>query len=135
MTLRRRRPGLVYPTWEDWHYVGDGTTGLGTTFGTDWTNVGSPWPALAFRHREAGVVDLVGVVQAGAVTTGEVFTLPASYRPTEQTFMPFIRLRSASNSGQLLSISDTGQVVAVNSGVSGDVNYISGNFFIDTAAP
>ena len=23
MTLRRRRPGLVYPVREDWHYVGE----------------------------------------------------------------------------------------------------------------
>lgn len=132
MTLRKRRPGLVYPTWEDWHYVGATDE---PAFGTDWSNVGSPWPALAFRHREAGVVDIIGVVEAGAVTTGEVFTLPSAYRPNEETFMPMIRERSSVKSGQLLTINDTGQVVAVDSGISGDFNFISGSFFIDTAAP
>ncbi len=133
MSLRRRRPGLVYPTWEDWIYVGSG--GSAPAFGTDWTNGGSPWPALAFRHREAGVVDIIGVVSAGAGSSAAaLFTLPTGYRPVDQAFMPFIRNRSSVKSGQLLIVNDTGAVVPADS-TSGDFVYISGSFFLDTAAP
>ena len=133
MTLRKRRPGLVYPTWEDWIYVGSG--GSAPAFGTDWTNVGTPWPALAFRQREAGVVDIIGTVTAGVTAASALFTLPVEYRPNEQTFMPFIRQRSAVKSGQLLVVSASGDVAPQDSITSGDIDYIAGSFFIDTAAP
>ena len=132
MTLRRRRPGLVYPTWEDWHYVGEAGE---PAFGTDWTNVGTPWPAMAFRHREAGVVDLIGTVEAGATAAGTLFTLPVGYRPNEQAYMPMILQRSAVKSGQLLVINDNGAVEPTDSSTTGDTVYIAGCFFIDTAAP
>ena len=131
MTLRKRRPGLVYPTWEDWHYVGATDE---PTFGTDWTNVGTPWPAMAFRQREAGVVDIIGTLNVGASASGPVFELPIGYRPSEQAFMPYIRQRSGTKSGQLLVVNDAGEV-RPNDVVSGDYAYIAGSFFIDTAAP
>jgi hypothetical protein len=133
MALRKRRPGLVYPTWADWIYVGSG--GSAPAFGTDWTNVGTPWPALAFRHREAGAVDIIGTVEAGVSASGTLFTLPVGYRPNEQAVMPIIRQRSSTQSGQLLIISDSGGVEAADSGEPSDIVYIAGSFFLDTAAP
>jgi hypothetical protein len=86
MALRKRRPGLVYPTWEDWHYVGE----VGEpAFGTSWANAAGN-NNLAFRIREAGVVDIQGYVQNTAAptapTSDSLFTLPAGYRPAAETF-------------------------------------------------
>lgn len=82
MTLRRRRPGLVYPVNEDWHYVGD--TGE-PAFGTDWDNYLSD-QNLAFRVRETGIVDIEGFIENTAspsvASTSVVFTLPVGYRPS-----------------------------------------------------
>lgn len=116
-----------------WHYVGSG--GTEPAFGTDWDNVGTPWPAMAYRVREAGVVDLVGTVEAVALTSAVIFTLPAGYRPNEQAFMPMIRQRSGTKSGQLLVVNTGGDVLPSDSGASGDVIYVSGSFFIENAAP
>jgi hypothetical protein len=74
--LRKRRPGLVYPIREDWHYVGEAGE---PAFENSWTN-SSGEMALAFRIREAGIVDIHGVVQGGAAPT--IFTLPVGYRPS-----------------------------------------------------
>lgn len=117
---------------EGWHYVGESGE---PAFGTDWSNVGSPWPALAFRMRQPGIVDLVGAVTAGASATNALFTLPEGYRPNEQAFMPHIRQRSGTKSGQLTVVNDSGNVEITDSDDSGDYNYIAGSFFIDTAAP
>lgn len=77
MALRKRRPGLVYPTYEDWHYVGSG--GGEPAFLNSWANV-STLPKLAFRMRETGVVDIQGTIAGG--TSFIVFTLPATARPS-----------------------------------------------------
>lgn len=131
MTLRRRRPGLVYPTWEDWHYVGEAGE---PAFGTDWTNVGTPWPAMAYRLREAGVVDIVGTVAAGATPAAIVFTLPAEYQPNEQAFMPFVIQLAGVKSGGLLVVNNTGDVIPQDFAPTAYA-YIYGSFFLDTAAP
>jgi hypothetical protein len=82
MSLRKRRPGLVYPTNEDWRYVGD--TGE-PAFGTDWGNSLSD-QNLAFRIRETGIVDIQGSIENTASpsvpSTSVVFTLPVGYRPS-----------------------------------------------------
>lgn len=77
MAFTKRRPGLVYPVTEDWHYVGSG--GSAPAFNSTWANV-SFAPKLAFRKRETGVLDIQGTVSGGTSTT--VFTLPAGYRPS-----------------------------------------------------
>ena len=86
MSLRRRRPGLVYPVNEDWHYVGEAGE---PAFGTSWSNAAAD-NNLAFRIREAGVVDIQGYVENTAAptapTSGSLFTLPAGYRPSAKTF-------------------------------------------------
>jgi hypothetical protein len=83
MALRKRRPGLVYPVGEDWHYVGD--TGE-PAFNAAWTNNQSDYN-LAFRLRETGVVDVQGIIAAVADPPGSatIFTLPTGYRPSGNT--------------------------------------------------
>ena len=80
MTLRRRRPGLVYPVNEDWHYVGEAGE---PAFGTGWENNQSDYN-LAFRVREAGIVDIQGFIRVTSppASTVDVFTLPVGYRPS-----------------------------------------------------
>jgi len=82
MTLRKRRPGLVYPVNEDWIYVGSG--GSAPAFQNSWTT-DSGSMALAFRIREAGVVDVHGVANGTSASGVTIFTLPAGYRPSTST--------------------------------------------------
>ena len=97
MTLRKRRPGLTYPTSEDWHYVGDATTGLGTTFMTDWANYGAN-QNLAFRKREAGILELQGFVEntrAPLVPRAkEFFLLPLAWRPSVDTHVGTVTIQT-----------------------------------------
>lgn len=79
MGFRRRWPGVSYGRGEDWHYVGEAGE---PAFENSWANV-STAPKLAFRLREAGVVDIQGTIEDGTSTT--VFTLPEGYRPSAVT--------------------------------------------------
>ena len=81
MALRKRRPGLVYPTWEDWHYVGD--TGE-PAFQNSWGNSGAT-QQLGFRIRETGIVDIQGDI-SGGTALAVIFTLPVGYRPSANAF-------------------------------------------------
>lgn len=72
---------------EDWHYVGDATTGLGTTFGTHWTNVATS-QRLAFRIRESGIIDIQGQIRNTSDPTEVIFTLPVGYRPVTGSAIP-----------------------------------------------
>ena len=47
--------------------------------------------------------------------------------------MPFVRQRSAVKSGQLLTVDNAGDVYPSDAYTSGDINYISGSFFLDSA--
>lgn len=122
MALRKRRPGLVYPVTEDWHYVGDGTTGLGTTFGAGWSNF-SGSIALGFRIRETGVVDIHGTLN---VAVPSIFTLPVGYRPSTETNLVAVMSNDTAARVQV----DTGGVVDAFY-ASGSVIYICGQFFLD----
>ena len=132
MALKKRRPGLVYPVWEDWHYVGETDE---PAFGTNWSNAAaSSYPKMAFRLRETGIVDLVGCVTKSATGSSYVFTLPAGYRPLDAVgMMPYIRSRSSINSGQLLVVNVSGEVIPLDGVTPGDIDYISGSFFLDSA--
>lgn len=66
---------------EGWHYVGD--TGE-PAFGTGWQNNGVH-QNLAYRIRETGVVDIVGVVTTNG-SGSLVFTLPAGYAPNTTAY-------------------------------------------------
>lgn len=72
---------------EDWHYVGDTDE---PAFGVGWDNAESAWFNLAFRIREAGVVDILGVVENTTDPTYSVFTLPSGYIPTNLVYAPCI---------------------------------------------
>lgn len=62
---------------DGWHYVGEAGE---PAFESSWANNGGA-NLLAFRIREAGVVDVQGIITGG--TRGStIFTLPAGYRPT-----------------------------------------------------
>lgn len=76
-------PGLTaLLTGEDWHYVGEAGE---PAFEAPWGNAAGN-PKLAFRIREAGVVDLHGVVTGGS-SGDPIFTLPVGYRPSNRTFI------------------------------------------------
>ena len=117
---------------ESWHYVGDGTTGLGTTFATGWSNAASPEPALAFRLREAGIVDVVGVLVSSGGAGSSIFTLPSDYRPNNRVPLVVMGSTSTTNYAEVLQINTDGtvQIPTVRESV-----YISGSFFLNTAAP
>jgi hypothetical protein len=102
MTLRKRRPGLVYPVNEDWHYVGETSE---PAFGTDWANAAAD-RNLAFRKREAGAVDVQGFVEntnaPSAPGTETVFVLPVGYRPTARA--TYITAGLTATAGQLVPV-------------------------------
>ncbi len=88
MALRKRRPGLVYPVYEDWHYVGD--TGEPDWYdpggGDAWENANATVYNLGFRIRETGILDIQGSIVATSdpPDSSFVFTLPAGYRPASR---------------------------------------------------
>lgn len=103
-----RLPGLQDP----WHYVGDATTGLGTSFGTGWANRGAPWANLAFRKIASSRIEIVGGITVGTAGT-TVFTLPTGYRPISQQSINYFVV--AGNTGNitnepLLNVASTGVV-------------------------
>lgn len=131
---------------EDWHYVGDGTTGLGTTFAAGWTNA-SAGNNLAFRIREAGVIDVQGYVEVNDVLmSDEIFALPAEYRPAGDTYMGSATVESSAGStdGYLTApvfVTSAGSVQILNvsvdplyGGTAGaQYAWIFGQFFLDPA--
>lgn len=111
---------------EEWHYVGK----VGEpAFQNSWTNVGPGLPQLAFRIREAGVVDIQGTVDNGASGT-TIFTLPAGYRPSAVSYAP---LASLDGSAKNLLIGSSGAVQAYF-GTVGDAMYINVQVFLDPPA-
>lgn len=108
MALKKRRPGLVYPVWEDWHYVGSG--GSEPAFSNSWANVtGSP--KLAFRIRETGIVDIQGTIDSG--TDLNVFTLPVDYRPSSFTAVTISAYIAANGRISCLATIATNGIVSV----------------------
>ena len=136
MALRKRRPGLVYPTWEDWHYVGDTDE---PAFGDDWENTGTPYPALAFRLVEAGKVEMIGSIHKVDTTGDPVFTFPTGYWPNEYALFP-VYIHDVGTPEFMIGlavITDAGEVVFAGPGIPVDDGYVylSGSFNLLTAAP
>lgn len=113
---------------EDWHYVGEAGE---PAFATGWANIGSPEPALGFRLREAGVVDLAGAITSGVGAASALFTLPEGYRPSSRAYV-VIAVSDPAFSGTVLQIETDGDVLTLD--VHQEI-YISGSFFLNTAAP
>ena len=122
MTLRKRRPGLVYPTRDDWHYVGETDE---PAFEESWVNEGAG-QAMAFRIRESGIVDIHGAVTGGG-TGSTVFTLPAGYRPATESTIPAVM---SNNASCRVVIAPEGWVMPTFS--SGATVYMSLQMFLDT---
>ena len=131
MALKRRRPGLVYPTWEDWHYVGATDE---PAFQNSWGNLGGSYPSMAFRAREAGVVDLIGVLSRSGSSTSIITTLPVGYRPSELAIL-VCKAQPASGVEEtgVLGIQADGDIQLYSS--AAQYIYFSGSFFLNTAAP
>ena len=116
---------------ESWHYVGSG--GGEPAFGTDWANAAGD-RNLAFRIREAGVVDIQGYIEntdAPNTPGSALFTLPTGYHPTSDTFQGFaiIETDSFSTDGYIaapVNVSTTG-VVSV-SGIDSDPFGVAGPY-------
>lgn len=93
---------------EGWHYVGEAGE---PAFENSWANVGtSGIPKLAFRIREAGIVDIQGTVTGGS-STNRIFTLPEGYRPAYQSYVPIVGY--ATPVAAYLFITTAGYVVPV----------------------
>jgi len=129
MALRKRRPGLVYPTWEEWHYVGATDE---PAFENSWSNIGT-YSAMAFRLRETGIVDLVGAVEHSGDTTLTIATLPVGYRPTDVTFLTGRSESTVSSGACVLGIETNGEVRLYST--ASQYVWFAGSYFLDAAAP
>lgn len=118
---------------EDWHYVGDTDE---PAFLNGWVNFGGAnAAALAFRIREAGVVDIQGVIKDGTNVT--VFTLPEGYRPTTIVQVPItVRAPSTTNtSAGIMAVDTSGDVrVFYNNGSFPGTVFVYGQVFLSPPA-
>ena len=127
MALKKRRPGLVYPIYEDWHYVGETDE---PAFQNSWDNLGGAIKC-AFRIRETGILDIQGKINGGA-TPSVAFTLPEGYRPSNQTWFTAIGLSvvGATDTPVLIAVSSAGEVLISNVDVSCDTIWMAGQIFL-----
>lgn len=92
---------------EEWHVVGDGTTGLGTTFQNSWANNGTAgWPTMRFTKDRFGFVWLWGRL-SNAGSTGTPFTLPTGYRPPSTWPMIVRNINGSTSTGVNLNTNGT----------------------------
>ena len=115
---------------ESWHYVGEAGE---PAFNSTWANI-STLPKLAFRRREAGVVDLQGTVTPGAsaVTGTAIFTLPEGYRPSVKSYIPIVAHTIApANEGCYLIVGADG-VVTPNYTLTTPQLFIYAQIFLTT---
>jgi len=94
---------------EDWHYVGEAGE---PAFQNSWAN-DSTFPKMAFRLREAGIVDIQGVPIGGSSGT-TIFTLPSGYRPTSPVY--YQAYGGTAAGGALIQVGSDGTVAATYSG-------------------
>lgn len=121
--------GLV--AGEDWHYVGEAGE---PAFENSWANTsGAGYPKVAFRIREAGVVDLIGVA-TGGTAGAPIFRLPAGYIPDGAVPAPTV---GENLSGDLIPalviIQADGDVIGYASPTSPAVVWLGGSFFLQSA--
>lgn len=119
-------------TLEDWHYVGeDGEP----AFENGWANAGLvPVLPLAFRIREAGIVDIHGKVEDGSAGT-TVFTLPEGYRPSSTSWAV---VYGGTGSGPVVSMAyiTTAGALRFQSTPSNPISaFMAAQFFLDPPDP
>ncbi len=129
--FRRRWPGVSYGRGEGWHYVGATDE---PAFENSWANISSSMK-MAFRIREAGIVDIQGRVNGGT-TTSTIFTLPVGYRPSTASWFAAVGLSTpgGDDTPVLLTVLTTGAVRAANTSITCDSVWIGGQIFIDSPA-
>ena len=104
---------------DTWHTVGDGATGLGTTFQNGWVNVGGAYAPLAFRKDPNGKVRIRGSIKTGTINA-VVFTLPVGYRPVTAINQPTSSYNGTTGVFGQVEIQPTGTVA---------VYYASNSYF------
>lgn len=109
---------------EDWHYVGETDE---PAFQNSWANI-SANPKMAFRIREAGIVDIHGVIVGGA-SGAVIFTLPEGYRPSSAAASPVYADAGGGPIVASVNVTTAGAVSA-SFGTPGAVVLISGQFFL-----
>lgn len=113
---------------EDWHYVGEAGE---PAFQNSWANLGSS-NKLAFRIREAGVVDVQGIITPGTLGA-TIFTLPDGYRPTSSSssFFPITGVTAAPAyiAGRLV-VAPSGAVTSSTLGTPTTL-HVAGQFFLN----
>lgn len=116
---------------EDWHYVGEAGE---PAFQNGWVNTsGAGYAKVAFRIREAGVVDLIGVATGGTAGT-PIFRLPAGYIPDAAVVAPTVGENSSGDFVPALVIVQTdGDVIGYSSPTSPAAVWFGGSFFLQSA--
>ena len=89
---------------EDWHYVGEAGE---PAFENSWVGI-SGRPKPAFRIREAGIIDLQGVVTGGSAAT--IFTLPEGYRPSATVYVTTTTSTATSMGAGVIRVLTNGEV-------------------------
>lgn len=111
---------------QTWHYVGESGE---PAFGSGWANV-TGLSKLAFRAREAGVVDIHGVIEPG-IFGGVIFTIPAEYRPTEVAWFVAAGIDGSDNGHvAVFAVNAAGDVI-VTADASVVRVIVSGQYFLD----
>jgi hypothetical protein len=96
---------------EPWHYVGDATTGLGSTFASGKINFGSGYEAVRFRMDRRRVY-IEGAIYDNTGATANLLTLPTGYRPTNTQSAGIANPGGAGSFMQVL-VASTGVVTAL----------------------
>lgn len=117
---------------EDWHYVGATDE---PAFENSWGNVGNM--DLAFRLREAGVVDIEGIIGGGSTGTVAA-TLPEGYRPSTTGFFAAVGNDSVSAMGGVthvpvrVDLEDNGSLrLTWSNAATVDRVFVAGQVFLD----
>lgn len=118
---------------EDWHYVGETDE---PAFSTGVSSSASGETRLAFRIREAAVVDIQGNVSVSPAASNQtLFTLPAEYRPASGTGVvaPAAVIDSATGLyiAAVMVISTAGNVSLVTQTSTFVGGWVYGQFFLE----
>lgn len=113
------QPASSPQTVETWHYVG-AASGLATTFGSGWSNVGSSNVQVAFKLlAEKNAVWIKGYAANGtASNTAGIFTLPAGYVPASQQI--FACIENGDSAANDLVVETSGEVKMFAAAGAGD---------------
>jgi hypothetical protein len=125
-TSTTEAPVADLATLDEWHYVGEAGE---PAFQNGWANGSGAFPALAFRIREAGIVDIMGFVDGGTPNT-TIFTLPGEYRPATTTATCVSGQSSGTMHAGLLTIDTAGNVYGDRPGTGQDRIYIQVQIFL-----